>query len=390
MNNENCQIGSGLGPIAFADLSPLYREVGAAVEAAAIRVLRSGWYVLGAEVEAFEEAFARAIGSKHCVGVDSGTSALRLALQAAGIGPGDEVITTPFTFIATVEAIHQIGAVPVLADIDPVTWNLDPEKTEKAITPKTRAILPVHIHGRPANLDAFEDICKRRDLILVEDGAQAHLARSHNRLCGTVGLAGCFSFYPGKNLGSAGEGGAVVTDDPVIAQRVRQLRNFGSERKYEHTLPGGTNARLESIQAAILAVKLPHLESWTQQREALATRYLSALKDLPLDLPAPAGQDRHVWHIFAIGTDQRDHLRQELAKRNIETGIHYPSPVHLFPACAYLGYDPGDFPIAERLAARTLSLPFWVGMSEGDLDRVVGGVKEILGSRGSVGSVGSG
>jgi dTDP-4-amino-4,6-dideoxygalactose transaminase len=364
--------------IPFVDLSPQYRQIGAQVEAAALRVLRSGRYVLGPEVESFEAAFATAIGAKFCIGVDSGTSALRLALQAAGIGPGDEVITTPFTFIATVEAIHQIGARPVLADVDPLTWNLDPQRAESAITSRTRAILPVHIHGRPADMDALEDICRRHGLILVEDAAQAHLARSGARLCGTVGLAGCFSFYPGKNLGAAGEGGAVVTDDPDFARRVRMLREFGSERKYEHVLPGGTNARLESIQAAILSVKLPHLDDWTREREALAARYLAALADLPLQLPAPAGADRHVWHIFAVLHEQRDQLREELASRGIETGIHYPKPVHLFPACAYLGYQRGDFPIAESVAAHTLSLPLWVGMPLEDQERVVEAVRRAV------------
>ena len=364
--------------VPFVDLAPQYRQVGGDVEAAALRVLRSGRYVLGPEVESFEADFAAAIGSKHCVGVDSGTSALRLALKAAGIGPGDEVITTPFTFIATVEAIHQLCARPVLADIDPLTWNLDPERVEAAITERTRAILPVHIHGRPANMDALEEICHRHGLLLLEDAAQAHLARSGARMCGTVGLAGCFSFYPGKNLGAAGEGGAVVTDDPELARHVRMLRDFGSERKYEHVLPFGTNARLESIQAAILSVKLPHLEAWTREREAIADRYLSALRGLPLQLPAKAGDDRHVWHVFAVLHGQRERLRQELASRGIETGIHYPKPVHLHPACAYLGCGPGTFPVAESVAARTLSLPLWVGMPIEDQERVVAALREVL------------
>lgn len=365
--------------IPFVDLSPQYRQVGGEVEAAALRVLRSGRYVLGPEVEAFEAAFASALGAKHCVGVNSGTSALRLALQASGIGPGDEVVTTPFTFIATVEAIHQIGARPVLADVDPKTWNLDPERAEAAITERTRAILPVHIHGRPADLDAFEHLCHRHGLVLLEDAAQAHLARSGSRLCGTAGLAGCFSFYPGKNLGAAGEGGAVVTDDPELARHVRMLREFGSERKYEHVLPCGTNARLESMQAAILSVKLPRLDAWTRERKAIADRYLSSLADLPLQLPAPAGTDRHVWHIFAVLHEQRDRLRRELASRGIETGIHYPRPVHLHPACAYLGKGPGAFPIAEFVAARTLSLPLWVGMPVEDQERVVDALRNALG-----------
>jgi dTDP-4-amino-4,6-dideoxygalactose transaminase len=365
--------------VPFVDLSPQHERLDGRIEAAALRVLRSRRFVLGPEVDSFEEEFALAVGSRHCVGVDSGTSALRLALQAAGIGPGDEVVTTPFTFIATVEAIRQTGATPVLADVDPRTWNLDPQKAEEAITSWTRAILPVHLHGRAADLDAFEDICRRRGLLLIEDAAQAHLAHQGSRVCGTVGLAGCFSFYPGKNLGAAGEAGAVVTDDHDIARRVRLLRNFGSETKYDNILPGGTNARLESIQAAILREKLPALEEWTREREAIAKRYLRKLSDLPVGLPGsvPAG-DRHVWHVFSIVHPRRDRLRESLAERGIETSFHYPVPVHLQPASAYLGRQPGDFPVAEALSRTVLSLPLWVGMPESDQDLVVSALRESL------------
>ena len=367
-------------PVPFVDLSPQHERLGGAVEEAVLRVLRSRRFVLGPEVDSFEEEFAAALGARHCVGVDSGTSALRLSLQALGIGPGDEVVTTPFTFIATVEAIRQAGARAVLADVDPLTWNLDPRRAEEAITSRTRAILPVHLHGRPADLPAFGDICARHGLQLVEDAAQAHLARSGDRTCGTAGAAGCFSFYPGKNLGAAGEGGAVVTSDPEVARRVRMLRDFGSERKYEHVLPNGTNARLESIQAAVLRAKLPALEGWTREREALAGRYLSGLSGLPLELPAPlpAG-DRHVWHVFAVRHPERDRIRRELAEAGIETGIHYPTPVHLQPACSHLGRGPGDFPVSEELSRTILSLPLWVGMPESDQDRVIGTLRRIAG-----------
>lgn len=365
--------------IPFVDLEPQYRDAGAAVEEAALRVLRSRRYVLGPEVEAFEGEFASTLGSRFCVGVDSGTSALRLALQAAGIGPGDEVVTSPATFIATVEAIRQAGARAVLADIDPATGNIDPRAASSAIGTRTRAILPVHLHGRPADLCSLGELCLRHGLLLIEDAAQSHLASHGGRLCGTVGMAGCFSFYPGKNLGAAGEGGAVVTSDPEIAGRVAMLRDFGSARKYEHILQAGDNARLESIQAAILRAKLPFLEGWTRERERIALRYMDRLAGLPLDLPAPvAPGDRHVWHVFAIGHPDRDRLRAELAARGVETGIHYPTPVHLQPACQSLGYGEGDFPRAEAFCRRTLSLPLWTGMSEAAQDRVVAAVEEAL------------
>lgn len=364
--------------IPFVDLEPQYLDAGADIEEAALRVLRSRQYVLGPEVEAFEREFSTAIGTRYCVGTDSGTSALRLALQACGIGPGDEVITTPATFIATVEAIRQTGARAVLADIDPASWNLDPARVEHVLGPRSRAIIPVHLHGRSADLCAFGELCLHHGLTLVEDAAQAHLAHHGGRRCGTMGMAGCFSFYPGKNLGAAGEAGAVVTSDPEIARRVAMLRDFGSERKYEHILQGGTNARLESIQAAILRAKLPFLEGWTQDRERIALRYLEGLADLPLTLPAAVGSDRHVWHVFAVRHPRRDWLRQELAARGIETGIHYPKPVHLQPACQYLGYREGDFPHAEAYCRETLSLPLWTGMPDSVQDRVIETLESIL------------
>ena len=350
--------------IPFVDLGPQYREAQVEVEAAALRVLRSCWYVLGPEVESFEAGFAKACGTGFCVGTSSGTSALQIALLAHGIGPGDEVITTPFTFIATASSILAVGATPVFADVDPATWNLDPIKAEAAITPRTRAILPVHLHGRPADLGTFEAICRRHGLVLVEDAAQAHLARSGERLCGSVGHSACFSFYPGKNLGAAGEGGAVVTSDPEVAKRLRMLREFGSESKYEHVLPHGTNARLESLQAAILAAKLPRLAAWTERRRDLAERYRQLLATLPLTLPAPEGADFHVWHVFAVLVADRPKVQASLAREGIQTSAHYPRPLHLQPALAHLGYKPGDFPVAERLAAQILSLPLYVGMTD--------------------------
>jgi dTDP-4-amino-4,6-dideoxygalactose transaminase len=364
--------------IPFVDLTIPYREVQVELEAAALRVLRSCWYVLGPEVESFEAAFAQACDVPHCVGTSSGTSALQIALAAHGIGPGDEVVTTPFTFIATAEAIRAVGATPVFADVDPRTWNLDPARAEAAITPRTKAVLPVHLHGRPADLPAFESLCRRHGLLLVEDAAQAHLARSKGRLCGSVGHSACFSFYPGKNLGAAGEGGAVTTHDPHLARRLRMLREFGSERKYEHELPRGTNARLESLQAAILSVKLAKLAEWTDRRRKLSDRYRELLAGLPLVLPAPEGEDFHVWHVFAVLVENRPLVQARLADKGIQTSAHYPKPLHLQPAFADLGHAPGDFPVAEDLARRVLSLPFYVGLDETSQQEVANALRGAL------------
>jgi len=364
--------------IPFVDLGFQYREVQTELEAAALRVLRSCWYVLGPEVESFETSFANACNVPHCVGTSSGTSALQIALAAHGIGPCDEVVTTPFTFIATAEAIRAVGATPVFADVDPRTWNLDPVRAEAAITPRTRAILPVHLHGRPADLPAFEVLCRRHGLLLIEDAAQAHLARSKGRLCGSVGHSACFSFYPGKNLGAAGEGGAVVTHDPQLARRLRMLREFGSERKYEHELAHGTNARLESLQAAILNVKLAKLAEWTDRRRKLSDRYRELLADLPLGLPAPEGEDFHVWHVFAVLVDDRPRIQSRLAELGIQTSAHYPIPLHLQPAFSELGHVPGDFPVAEELSRKVLSLPLYIGMDESIQQEVADALRRAL------------
>jgi dTDP-4-amino-4,6-dideoxygalactose transaminase len=364
--------------IPFVDLGPQYREVQEDVEAAALRVLRSGWYVLGPEVEAFEAAFAKACGVEFCVGTSSGTSALQIALAAHGIGPGDEVITTPFTFIATAESIRAVGATPVFADADATTWNLDPAKAEAAITPRTKAIMPVHLHGRPADLSAFESICAKHGLLLIEDAAQAHLARSGDRICGSVGHSACFSFYPAKNLGACGEGGAVVTNDPTVARRLRMLREFGSERRYVNELPHGTNARLESLQAAILAAKLPYLAHWTDQRRKLASRYRELLSGLALTLPAPEGADTHVWHVFAVMVADRERVQADLARRGIQTSAHYPIALHLQASLASLGYEPGDFPVAERLSREVLSLPLYLGLTDEMQSEVAQGLSACL------------
>ena len=344
--------------IPLLDLKAQYQSLKPALDDAVIRVLESGRYVLGPEVSAFEEEFAASCGTRHAVGVSSGTSALHLALLALGIGRGDEVVTVPFTFVATVAAVLYTGARPVLVDVDPQTLTLDPERLERAITPRTRAILPVHIHGQPADMDPILEIAEGHGVPVVEDAAQSHAAEYHGRRSGSDGVLGCFSFYPGKNLGAAGEGGAVTTDDDALARKVRMLRDWGSEHKYEHQLHG-YNYRLEEIQAAVLRVKLAELESWTEARRAHAALYHQLLADSPVARPVEAPGRRHVYHVFAVRHPAREQLACALEREGIGTGIHYPVPVHLQPGYADLGYGPGDFPAAERAAREVLSLPLY-------------------------------
>lgn len=363
--------------VPFLDLGAQYAQVGDALEKAVVAVLRSGAYVLGPDVAQFEQEFAQACGAAHAVGTSTGTSALWAALKAVDVGPGDEVITSPSTFVATVAAIVAVGAKPVLVDIDPGTWTIDPRLAEAAVTDRTKVVLPVHLHGRAADLGALRALCDRRGLRLIEDAAQAHLARSGGRLCGSVGDLACFSFYPGKNLGSVGEGGAVTTGDEALARRVRMFRDWGAERKYHHELPG-SNERLQSVQAAALRVKLPFLEQWTTLRSERAERYGELLAGLPITLPAevPAG-DRHAWHVYAVRLKERDRVQSALHDRGIQTGIHYPVPVHLQPAYPGLG-GIGSFPNAESLAAETLSLPLFPELSDAQQDRVVAALTEVL------------
>src|SRR5437879_716851 len=344
--------------IPLLDLKAQYQSLKPALDEAVIRVLESGRYVLGPEVSAFEEEFAATCGTRHAVGVSSGTIALHRALLALGIGRGDEVVTVPFTFVATVAAVLYTGARPVLVDVDPETLTLDPERLERAITPRTRAILPVHIHGQPADMDPILEIAEGHGVPVVEDAAQSHAAEYRGRRSGSDGLLGCFSFYPGKNLGAAGEGGAVTTDDDALARKVRMLRDWGSEHKYEHQLHG-YNYRLEAIQAAVLRVKLAELESWTEARRAHAALYHQLLADSPVGRPVEAPGRRHVYHVFAVRHPAREQLACALEREGIGTGIHYPVPVHLQPGYADLGYGPGDFPSAQRAAREVLSLPLY-------------------------------
>jgi dTDP-4-amino-4,6-dideoxygalactose transaminase len=346
--------------IPLLDLGAQHRAIGAAVEHAALRVLRSGRYVLGPEVAAFEDEFARYTASKHAVGVNTGTSAIHLALLALGVGQGDEVITVPFTFVATVAAVLYCGARPVLVDVTPHTLTMDPDLLDKAITPRTRAIVPVHLYGHPAAMDPILEVAARHGVPVVEDAAQAHGATYKGRPAGSMGVAGCFSFYPGKNLGAAGEGGAIVTTDDGVAARARLLRDWGARHKYDHQLVG-FNYRLDELQAAVLRVKLGHLEEWTEARRVHARAYRDELEGVE-GAPVPVGEEahsRHVYHVFAVRSPRRDALRLALGEQGVDTGVHYPTPVHLQPGYAHLGYRRGDFPVSERAATEVLSLPIF-------------------------------
>jgi dTDP-4-amino-4,6-dideoxygalactose transaminase len=344
--------------IPFLDLKAQYRGIQGEVASAVFAVLESGQYVLGEAVAKFEEQFAGYCGVRHAVAVNSGTSALHLALLAAGVGSGDEVITTPFTFVATVAAICQAGAQPVFVDIDPQTYTLNVDQISRRITKRTKAILPVHLYGQPADMDPVREIARTRELRVIEDAAQAHGAAYNGRPVGSLGDLACFSFYPGKNLGACGEGGIVVTNDPAHDRVLRILRDWGQERKYHHVLRG-FNYRMDAIQAAILSVKLRSLESWTHARQERASWYGRWLRDSDVLTPIAMTYARHVYHIYAIRTSQRELLQTALRDDGIHTGIHYPVPVHLQPAYADLRYRSGMFPHAEQAANEVLSLPMY-------------------------------
>ncbi len=363
--------------IPFLDLHAQYRTIRGEIDEAIHRVLESTEFILGSEVQAFEHEFAAYCGTRHGVAVNSGTSALHLALLAAGVGPGDEVITVPFTFVATVAAIGYTGATPRFVDVDPRTLTMDPGRLERAITARTKAVIPVHLYGHPADLDPIVEVAHARGVSVVEDAAQAHGARYRGRRVGSVGEFGCFSFYPGKNLGAYGEGGLVLTDDDEHARTLRMLRDWGAEQKYRHVLRG-FNYRMDGIQGAILRVKLRRLDEWTQARRALAACYERRLADSPARLPENAPDCEPVHHVYAIRTGQRDDLRAALTARGIGTGIHYPSPVHLLPAYADLGLARGAFPNAEAAADEVLSLPLYPEMPASACDEVADAVRSAL------------
>lgn len=342
--------------IPFLDLRAQYHEIKPRVDAAVIRVMESGQFVLGPEVAAFEERFAAYCNVSHCLAVSSGTSALHLALLAAGIGPGDEVVTVSMTFVATTAAILYAGARPVYVDVDPITWTMDVDKIAAAITPRTRAILPVHLHGLMADMDAIMEIAGRHGLVVIEDAAQAHGAECKGRRAGSIGDLGCFSFYPGKNLGAFGEGGAVVTNRPELARKISLLRDWGQEARYRHVV-AGYNYRMDAIQGAVLNVKMDYIERWTEGRRAAAARYDRLLTSYPVARPAPPANSRHVYHVYAIVHSRRNEAAAALKAAGVGVGIHYPVPVHLQEAYSDLRYMAGDLPVTEDLATRFLSLP---------------------------------
>lgn len=355
--------------IPLVDLRAQYRIIKPEIDAAIERVLANTRFILGKEVQDFEEAFAVYCGARYAIGVASGTAALHLALLACGIGQGDEVITSPFTFIATAEAICHAGARPVFVDIDPVSYNLDPSRIEEAITPRTKAILPVHLYGQPADMDPLLAIARRYDLKVIEDAAQAHGAEYKGQRVGTLGGAACFSFYPGKNLGAYGDGGMVVTNDPQIAERVRMLRDHGRLSKYEHLIVG-YGERLDALQAAILGVKLRHLDDWNERRRRIAAQYRELLADGNIQVPQESKDVRHVYHLFVVRVRDRDATLARLKEAGIGVGVHYPIPLHLQPAFAWLGYREGDFPNAEQAAREVLSLPIYPEMTVEQMDQV--------------------
>ena len=355
--------------IQFVDLLRQYQNLKPEVDAAILRAVGRGDFILGEDVREFEKEFAAFNQASHCVGVADGTDALHLALLALGIGPGDEVIVQTNTFIASVLAISCTGAKPVLVDCEPGFYQVDVKAVERALTPRTKAIMPVHLYGHPADMDPLLQIAKDRKLFVVEDTAQAHGATYKGRLCGTMGDIGCFSFYPGKNLGAYGDGGAVVTRDAAQAEKISLLRNYGQKVKYVHTMKG-FNSRLDTVQAAILRVKLKHLAKWNDQRRAAAARYGALLGGTKLQTPKTAPWANPVWHLYVVQTDDRAQLQLKLDAAGVAHGIHYPIPVHLQEAYRDLGHKPGDFPVAESLAPRILSLPMFPEITEEELQRV--------------------
>ena len=364
--------------VPFVDLRPLERKLSGDLHAAFERVLDASWYIRGSECASFEKAFSGYVGVEHCVGCGNGLDALTLALEALGVGPGDEVIVPALTFVATALAVSKAGAVPVLVDVHPHTANLDPTGLSAAVTPKTRAVIPVHLYGQPADMDPILRFAQEHGLAVVEDCAQAHGATYRGKTVGSFGNAAGFSFYPGKNLGALGDAGALVTNDAEIARRARALGNYGSETRYRHDLLGA-NSRLDELQAALLLAKLPTLDTANEFRRDVAGRYLEGMHNPLVALPAEAGGCRHVWHVFAVRCEQRNELRAFLATRGIATNVHYPLPIHLQPCYRDLGYAEGDFPEAEAWAATEISLPLFCGMTVEQVEWVIRSVNEFGG-----------
>lgn len=362
--------------VPFVDLKAQYHTIRDEVRAEVDNVFESTQFILGNVVEKFEREFAEYLGVKHALGVGSGLDALRLALEAAGVGAGDEVIIPANTFIATALAVSATGAKPVLVDCREDTYQIDPSLIERAITPGTKVIMPVHLYGQSADMNAIMEIARSHQLEVIEDAAQAHGTRFMDQACGTFGLAGCFSFYPGKNLGAYGDGGAIVTNSDEFARKVNSLRNYGQKQKYVH-VEKGTNSRLDTVQAAILNIKLRHLDDWNAARRAHASFYSDSLANHDFVVPALDPRSTHIFHLYILRTRHRDELQKHLASRGIQTGIHYPIPIHLQEAYSDLGLKRGDFPVTETIADEILSLPMYPELSQVQLEAVLDAVSSF-------------
>src|SRR3984957_3790710 len=364
-------------PIPYLDLPAQLRPLPKELDAVIAKTLDNCSFCLGPDVVQFEKDFAKFCGAQHCVAFNSGTSALHIALMLLGVGPGDEVISTPMTFVATSWAISYVGAKPVYVDIDDATFNLDPKLIEKAITPKTKAIMQVHLYGHPFDTCPILAIGKKHNLPVVEDAAQAHGAKYKGKTIGTFGAISCFSFYPGKNLGACGEGGALVTNDDAFAARARSLREHGSTQRYYHD-EVGFNYRMEGIQGAVLGVKLKHLNAWTKGRRHVAKRYHELLADTPLQLPLEADWAESVYHLYVVRHPRRDDLKKHLEANGVGCALHYPLPLHLQKCYASLGYHAGDFPVAERAARECLSLPIYPELTDDQIQRVAAVIRDFF------------
>ncbi len=364
--------------IPLVDLVKQYQNIKPEIMEALSRVLDDAAFIQGKYVQDFENAFSSMLNTENTIGCSSGTSALFLSLKALGIQPGDEVITSTLTFIATVEAIVETGATPVLVDIDPVSYNLDLDQVESSITSKTKAIIPVHIYGNPVNMDRLMSIARKNNLQVVEDCAQAHMAKYNNKFVGTFGDTGCFSFYPGKNLGAYGDAGAVITSNGNLTGVIRKMLNHGRAEKYLHdTL--AYNHRMDGIQGAVLSVKMKYIQQWTEQRRAVAAQYNSILKDIEkVIIPQEGPLAKHVYHLYVIQVDNRDKVLKTLNQAGIEAGIHYPVPIHLQPAMQVGGYQPGDFPVAEKICSRVISLPMFPEIKEVEISYITDILKKAV------------
>ncbi|HEU6449503.1 MAG TPA: DegT/DnrJ/EryC1/StrS family aminotransferase [Verrucomicrobiae bacterium] len=363
--------------ITYLDLPAQIRSIRKEIDAAIAKTIDNCSFCLGPDVAQFENDFAKFIGTKHCLGFNSGTSALHVAMLLLNVGPGDEVITTPFTFVATSWAISYVGAKPVYVDIDDATFNLNPALIEKAITPRTKVIMPVHLYGHPFDLDPILEICRKHKLPLVEDACQSHAAKYKGKTVGTFGDISCYSFYPGKNLGACGEGGALLTNNDPFAARAKSLREHGSAVRYYHD-EVGFNYRMEGIQGAVLGVKLKHLAKWTAERRRVAHRYHELLADTPLQLPREAGYAESAYHLYVVRHPRRDELKKFLEDNGVGCAIHYPIPLHLQKCYADLGYKNEDFPVTEKAARECLSLPIYPELTDAQIQRVAEVIKNFF------------